>query len=156
MNLKLRSNIVILSVVATALTALAGCSGIRVVRASPQGGEIALLGNREDAMEKARLEMQRTCGGQYTIVEEGETVVGEQTNGSSTTEQGRTWSGRPASRTSTSSTTRDVTEWRVKYACGAAQPPPVQPQPGAAPPPGGAPAPAPMPVGQIHELVVRY
>ncbi|CAN5576387.1 hypothetical protein BH09MYX1_BH09MYX1_60420 [soil metagenome] len=158
MNLNLRSNVIVLSLIATGITALVGCSGIRVVRASPQGGEIALQGNREDAMEKARAEMARTCGGpqNYQIVEEGETVVGEQTSGNSTTQQGQTWTGRPASRTTTNQTTRDVTEWRVKYACGGAAPPPAGPHPGAAPPPGGAPPPAPMPVGQIHELVIRY
>jgi hypothetical protein len=155
MNLNLRSNIVILSIAALGLTGLVGCSSIRVVRASPQGGEIALNGNREDAMEKARVEMQRTCGGPYTIIEEGEVVVGQQTQEQQTTEAGRTWTGRPATRTTGTSTTRDLSEWRVKYACGAAAPPPAGPPPGA-PPPNGAPPPAPMPVGQIHELVVRY
>lgn len=133
---------------------LAGCSGIRVVKASKAGGEIALIGNREDAMEKARLEMANTCGGpqNYEVLEEGETVVGQttQTSGSQQTEQGHSWSGRPATRTTGSSTqeTRDATEWRVKYGCkGAAAPAPV---------PAPAPAPAPAPQSQIHELVIRY
>jgi hypothetical protein len=55
--------------------ATAGCSaGIRVVSASKSGGEIALVGGRESAMENARQEMARACGGvnAYEITEEGE------------------------------------------------------------------------------------
>jgi hypothetical protein len=53
---------------------LAACSSIRVVTATKTGGELALIGDREDAMEKARAEMAKTCGGatSYEIVEEAE------------------------------------------------------------------------------------
>jgi hypothetical protein len=133
---------------------LGGCSGIRVVKASRSGGEIALLGNREDAMEKARMEMARTCGGpdQFDVVEEGEVVVGqvESTNSSA-------WGGRHYASGHSTTETSNKTEWRVKYACkGAAQPPP--PAAPAAPPPGGDQgAPPPAPQGRIiHEVRVRF
>lgn len=157
----LRSSNVIISTLVVGTMVLAGCSGIRVVKANKAGGEIALIGNREDAMEKARLEMARTCGGpqNYEVMEEGETVVGQttQTSGSQQTESGQTWSGRPATRTTGNSTqeTRDATEWRVKYSCkGAAVA--AAPATDGTPVPAPAPAPAPSPGSQIHELVIRY
>lgn len=131
---------------------LSGCSAIRVVRASKSGGEIALLGDREQAMEKARVEMANTCGGpaNYDIVEEGETVIGTHTTTSEQTEAGRTWTGAPATRTTAAQDTTQKTEWRVKYACKGAPP-----DPAAAPAP--APAPAPMPQARvIHEVVVVF
>jgi len=117
-----------------------GCSAIRVVKASKSGGEIALIGDREAAMEKARLEMANTCGGpqNYDIMEEGETVVGTHTTASEQT-----------TRTTGSQDTVQKTEWRVKYACKGVP----QPVPAGAP----APAPAPMPQARvIHEVVVYY
>ncbi len=145
-------SLVIGSCVVAAATLVLGCSGIRVVKASKAGGEIALIGDREGAMEKARLEMANTCGGpqNYDIMEEGETVIGTHSTASSQTEAGHSWTGAPATRTSGSSDTVEKTEWRVKYSCkGAAQPAP----------PAGAPAPAPAPTPQarvIHEVVVYY
>lgn len=68
---------------------LVGCSGIRVVSAAKTGGEIALVGNREAAMQKARSEMDRACGGptRYEIVDMSSVATG------------------------------DKAEWRVKYSC---------------------------------------
>ncbi len=162
------SVLVTLAAVGAALAV--GCSGIRVVRESKYGGEIALFGSREDAMVKARQEMAATCGGpqNYEVVEEGEVVVGtvSTTHEQQQTEHGRTFHGRPAVRTNTVQTTdtQDKTEWRVKYQCKGAEAPPPAPGTGA-PPPDGTPQPAPTdaapppagPQGRIiHELVIRF
>ena len=80
------------------LVLAAGCSaGIRVVTASKNGGEIALTGGRESAMEKAREEMARACGGvnAYEITEEGEASSFEKPT-------------QPVN---------DPKEWRVRYQC---------------------------------------
>ncbi len=132
------------------LSAQLGCSGIRVVRESKTGGEIALLGGREGAMEKANAEMARKCGGPgtYEIVEQGEVVVGEtsSTNTNSTTSEGKTWSGKPATKTKTTSTTdtNQKTEWRVIYECRGPGAAPIATAPPAggdvSPSGGGAPA----------------
>ena len=146
-------SLVIGSFVVGAASMLLGCSAIRVVHASKAGGEIALIGDREQAMEKARLEMANTCGGPqtYDIVEEGETVIGTHTTESQQTEAGHSWTGAPATRTTGSQDTVQKTEWRVKYACKGV----AQPAPAGAPAP--APAPAPTPQARvIHEVVVVY
>jgi hypothetical protein len=77
------------------LASVAACASIRVVSATKQGGELALIGSRESAMEKARDEMARTCGSPtaYEIVEEGE--VGFQNDAGG----------------------QDPKEWRVHYEC---------------------------------------
>lgn len=106
-----------------AAVAATGCTGIRVVRVAKDGGEIALLGFRDDAMQLAQAEMAQNCGGpgSYEIIEQGEVVVGQvsQTSGNSSTQAGRSWTGAPATYTSgnSSTTTSQRTEWRVKYAC---------------------------------------
>ena len=134
---------------------LTACSGIRVVRASKAGGEIALIGDREGAMEKARGEMERTCGGPqaYEVVEEGEAVIGEVSDSRGQATGGKTIFGDPAVRTSEHTETTQKTEWRVKYACkGAAQPPPAGNPPAGNPPAAGTGQPS----GQIHTVIVRF
>jgi hypothetical protein len=104
----------------SALGSLAiGCSAVRVVKVTRDGGEIALLGDREGAMEKARAEMAAQCGGpdSYEIVEQGEVVVGQVTQ---SREQQNVKRGRRGSFTgfsSGTSTTTDQTEWRVLFEC---------------------------------------
>ncbi len=80
------------------VASLCACASIRVVSATKQGGEIALLGSRESAMDKARDEMAHTCGGAnaYEIVEEGE--VGFQADASNA----------------------DPKEWHIHYECKSA------------------------------------
>jgi hypothetical protein len=132
-------NLMSIVVLGAAATALWGCSGIRVVKASKSGGEIALIGDREGAMEKAREEMARTCGGpnNYEVIEEGEAVIGEVTSG----EAHRNLLGG----VSGTSETTQKTEWRVKYACKGAAP--------AAPPANDAPATTSgQPAGEIRTL----
>jgi hypothetical protein len=110
------------------LSTAVGCGNIRVVRAGRHGGEIALVGDRAKALELARGEMARTCGGpdRYEVVEEGEAVVGTVSSQreESTTQRGQTFFGRPAVRTSTVGTvdTHQKTEWRLHYECKVAQP----------------------------------
>jgi hypothetical protein len=87
-----------LAVVISALAlapAITGCGGSAVILArSPNGGLLGLDGDQEEAMADARRQMSDACGGAYTIVAQGETV--------SAVLRGRT-----------------ITEYRVKYTCGA-------------------------------------
>jgi len=102
--MKMRNTISIL--VSTA--ALAGCAaGFHVVSETKTGGELALEGSRESAMEKARVEMSRVCGGDksYDVVEEGEVGYG----------------GAPVPAGT------DPHEWRVHYACKSAEKSPGNP-----------------------------
>lgn len=128
--------------------ALAACGpSIRVVKAAKTGGDIALVGDREGAMELAKAEMARTCGGadRYDILEEGEAVIGEVTNASA---HRGVFGGISGQSEST-----QKTEWRVKYGCkGAAQPTPAGTGAPTAPPAasGGTPS------GQIHQFSVRF
>jgi hypothetical protein len=95
-----------------------GCSSVRVVKLSKQGGELALLGDREEAMEKAQAEMAAKCGGQdkFDIVEQGEVVVGEVSK-SSTRSSSRRGKRKTRGFSSSSTVTRDKTEWRVIFEC---------------------------------------
>lgn len=143
----MKKNVTSFLILGAAAAALVACSGIRVVKASKAGGEIALIGDREAAMEKAKEEMARTCGGadKYEVIEEGEAVIGAVTNESGSANRnifgGVSMHGQ--------SETTQKTEWRVKYGCkGVAQPAPAPAGSGA--PPAGTPA------SQIHELVIRY
>lgn len=140
----MKQSVAFVLVLATAGVTLVACSGIRVVKASKSGGDIALIGNREEAMEKAKVEMARTCGGadRYDILEEGEAVIGEVTNASANRNVFGGISGQSEST--------QKTEWRVKYGCkGVAQPTPAGT--GAPPAPSGG-----TPSSQIHEVFVRF
>lgn len=117
----------------------AGCGMARIVRRDSTGGVIALQGERGKAMEDAQRAMSEHCRGPYTIVSEGEEVVGTDTvhrEESKVTEDGRV-----VQRAGES--TRDATEWRITYQCGNAAavvpgtpsytppaPEPYQPPPG--------------------------
>ncbi|MBP6628097.1 MAG: hypothetical protein KBG28_05235 [Kofleriaceae bacterium] len=119
------------------LAMVAACGSARVVNRSQYGGTIALNGDRGKAMEGAHREMAAHCGpNNYTIVQEGEVVVGQDTAA-----RADTAANDDGSVTQTAgSSTRDATEWRVTYQCGGA---PAQPQPAPAGPPGPPPAPPP-------------
>ncbi|MCG8422747.1 MAG: hypothetical protein MJE77_32940 [Proteobacteria bacterium] len=127
-----------------AMLLAAGCGTSRVVRQTQTGGEIALQGDRNEAMKDAHAQMQAHCQGPYTIVEQGEVVVGTDTihsdesyvaeDGTVVNEGGEH--------------TRQATEWRIKYVCGNASAPP--PGPGTVPPtppPPSSQAPPPPPPG---------
>jgi hypothetical protein len=112
----------------------AGCGTARYVQRTQTGGTLALEGDRNKAMEEASKMMVAHCQGAYTIISEGETVVGSDT--SHQDQSYVTKDGRVVNQGGES--TRTATEWRVNYQCGQAAPPP--PPPGYAPPPPGAPA----------------
>jgi hypothetical protein len=107
-----------------ALLVSSGCilGSARPVQRTQTGGVIALEGDRQKAMEEASQHMAAHCQGPYTIVEEGEHVVGSETRGGSDTyvaHDGTLVEDHGQS-------TRQATEWRIRYVCGG----------GTAPPPG--------------------
>lgn len=103
------------------IAAVAGtaCSSIRVVQMGPAGGEIALFGDMEGAMEKAQKEMALTCGGprRYQVVQQGEVVVGEVTTAQQKTRPVRGPFGSRGRVTSQRVVTQPVREWHVYYQC---------------------------------------
>lgn len=127
-----------IAVICGAMLFATACGSARVVRRTTAGGELALEGERQKAMEDAHRQMQAHCQGPYTIVEEGESVVGTDT--AHADESYVTEDGTVVNEGGTS--TRQATEWRIKYVCGqaapAAAPPAPPPAPGVAP---GEPAP---------------
>jgi hypothetical protein len=95
-----------------------GCASARLVERTPDGGILALRGDRQKAMLKAEAEMSAQCGpNRYTILKEGEEVIGTDTYGSSETRQTRR--GKVVSNSGAS--TRDAVEWRVYYQCNGGQ-----------------------------------
>lgn len=50
---------------------VSSCGGIRVLARSETGGQLALSGDHDDAMDDAVAEMERVCGpGRYRVLEE--------------------------------------------------------------------------------------
>jgi hypothetical protein len=145
------------------LATIAACGTARVVQRTQYGGIIALQGDRGKAMEQAHKEMGAHCGpNNYSIIQEGEEVIGTDTVAQSNTDYGEDTayaegtqnsgnssstaggsSTRGGSSTNAASSTRDAVEWRVHYQCGGA-PAGAGPAPGPAPG-GGAPPPPPPP-----------
>ncbi|HTJ41264.1 MAG TPA: hypothetical protein VL463_04185 [Kofleriaceae bacterium] len=136
---------------------VAACGSARLVQRNQYGGVIALNGDRNKAMEQANQMMAQHCGpGNYQIVSEGEVPVGTDTMSRSDTNYGQStansndgqYSNTAGGATTTSGTsTRTATEWRVQYQCGqgAGAPPPAGPAGPPAPPAGGGGAPPPPP-----------
>ena len=114
----------------SAFALLAACGSARVVQRTQYGGVIALEGDRGKAMDAAHGEMANHCGaGNYTIVQEGEEVIGSET------EYGeRTDYDSDGQSTGGSSSTTNKTEWRVHYQCGGAPPEPAPASAGGPPP----------------------
>jgi hypothetical protein len=116
-----------LSVCLFVLGALAasGCGTSRMVERNQYGGTLALVGfDREKALQHAHLNMSSHCGpAAYTIVQEGETVVGSQT--SEGDETSKTKDGKIVR--SGGSKTTNMTEWRLSYRCNNAPPGAVMP-----------------------------
>ncbi len=138
MNLSIRSALSysMISAVLLSSLGLGGCGTYRVVRRTPNGGEVALQGTPGKAHEAADQYMASQCPSGYDIVEEGEAVIGSETQ-AQTTRDKNVW-GRPVQRTTESTT--DKSEWRIKYQCKAASANGV----------------ASRPQGEIKELVVRF
>lgn len=116
MNLNILKNLILVS--SLGIFAV-GCSSVRVVSLSKEGGELALLGDREGAMEKAQTEMALKCGGRekFEIVEQGEVVVGSVTQSRAQTSSRKGRRGSRRGYASSTSTTQDKTEWRVIFEC---------------------------------------
>jgi hypothetical protein len=106
-------------------TLAAGCGSARIVERTQYGGTLALEGDQEKANADAHEKMRAHCQGPYTVIKEGEAVVGSQTDYRENTRETRR-----GSRTAGGAVTQDVTEWRITYQCGVATP-------GAAPEPVG-------------------
>lgn len=94
--------------IASLLSLATGCSGIRVVQKTRDGGVVALQGQESGAREKADEYMRSQCPAGYEIVEEGEAVVGSDT----TVRQRQTFIG-PV----TTAQSEDRREWRLTYKC---------------------------------------
>jgi hypothetical protein len=123
-----------------AATLLAACGSARYVNRTQYNGVIALEGDRNKAMEQAHQQMAAHCGpGQYTILREGETVVGQDQVARSDSYVEEDGESQVAS-----SSTRDATEWRVEYQCAGAPPAPAPSAPAEEPyPEQGQPPPPP-------------
>jgi hypothetical protein len=119
------------------LFVLAACGSARVVQRTQYGGIIALQGDRGKAMEDAHRQMAQHCGqNNYTIVQEGEEVIGTDTSYGERTDSASNDQGTAAaSETQGGSSTRNAVEWRVHYQCGTGEPPP----PAGEPPPSSGP-----------------
>lgn len=126
------------------MLSLTACGSARLVAQTQGGGTFALQGDQGKAMEDAQQQMAAHCGpGNYTIVSQGDVVIGQDTVAQEDTQYGSNQSrngrrSRGGSSTVAQSSTRDAKEWQVNYACGGAA--------GGAPPPAGPPGqPAPGP-----------
>ncbi|WP_437624878.1 hypothetical protein [Sorangium sp. So ce1151] len=134
---------------------------VRVVRRTKVGGELAILGDREVAMQKANSTMATTCGGpdSYEIVEEGETVVGEESTSESSERREKDFFGPKRQKQQSTSTTQK-TEWRVKYECKKDEPAPAEkeaPADEAAPADDGSGAVEGKTEGRrVHEVIIRF
>ncbi len=120
----------------------AGCAlgNYRVVKVVKGGGELALVGSQGEAREKANAYMTQQCNGGYEVVEEGEAVIGENT------EAHRAFLG------GVQASSTQKTEWRIKFACkGEAAPATTPTTPGT---PAAPAAPA-SPSAKIHIVSIR-
>ena len=99
-----------------ALFAVSGCFMIQgraeMVKRSKEGGVLALKGDRDKAMEDAKLQMASNCPGGYEIVGEEMAKVGEKTEGVEDTQFGKR-----SSEKNTESVTSEVQEYRITYEC---------------------------------------
>ncbi|HFE45998.1 MAG TPA: hypothetical protein ENJ18_11000 [Nannocystis exedens] len=129
-----RSVLLLITVLFTATAT--GCGYARVFSQNAEGGVLTIYGNEKPAMENANEIMASHCGmGNYSLVSRDTVVVGQQTSTQSDTnydEQGgskttkgdshsssETQEGKSGSVSSQEiSTTRDLTEVRLTYACG--------------------------------------
>ena len=101
-----------------------------MVKRTQTGGTLALEGDRNKAMQDAQAQMNAHCQGPYSVIEEGEAVVGTDTVAGEDTAYGEGGESK-----SSSASTRQATEYRITYACGG----------GDGPPPGGPPMDEPAP-----------
>ncbi|HEY2509615.1 MAG TPA: hypothetical protein VGI39_02045 [Polyangiaceae bacterium] len=157
MNFRMiRPSLALVSLLAVGLGACAPQGSFREVKVAQGGGEVALDGDRTLAHQKAEDYMKSKCQAGFTILEEGEVTVGSDTESSSSSgarSHGITF-GR---RNSSTSSTRDATEWRVKYQCKDASPAPAVGGAAPAAPAAGASLASPKSerVAEVQEVRVR-
>jgi len=88
------------------------CSDVRFIRKTTTGGTVAIVGSRSDGMEKVNQMLTDHCQGPYTITEEQEVIVGEE---STMTQEVKT---KDDTRTKSTTVTRQpVIEYHVTYSC---------------------------------------
>lgn len=106
------------------LVGLVACGHARLIQRTPEGGTLALAGpDRGKALEDAHRRMAEHCGaGNYVVVREGETVIGQDLVSSSTTKRNKDGSVAESS----GSKVRNAVEWRLEYRCGGQVPAPSQ------------------------------
>ncbi len=121
-----------IALIAGAVLLESACGAARVVKQTQTGGEIALEGDRDEARKQADKEMMAHCQGPYTVVEQGEVVVGTDTVHTDDTYVDEE-TGTVVNEGGES--TRDATEWRIRYECGSSAPPPGPPAQSEPPPP---------------------
>lgn len=133
----------------TLLACVAGGSARPIMR-DQAGGELALDGDRQKAMEQAVAAMNAHCGQLgYTVTREGEVVTGQQTQQQSSQSGGAHYVGNSAygnSSQQATTTTSNVTEYHLWYVCGGTQGAPVVVEAQQVP---QAAAPAPAPAQQV-------
>lgn len=97
---------------------LVACGHARLVQRTPDGGTLALAGpDRVRAVDDAHRKMAGHCGpGNYTIVREGEVVIGQVHQISSRSR--RNPDGTVVQ--SNGARTRNAVEWHIEYRCGGA------------------------------------
>lgn len=125
-------------VLAAAGLTFAGCGRARLIHRHQHGGVIALEGAYGKAMEDAHQYMTEHCRGPYTVVEEGEHVIGTDGVGGEDTNVAE--DGTVVEEGGQS--TREATEWRIRYVCGQnVLVPPPEAEPGYDQGPDGEPPP---------------
>lgn len=113
--------------------AAVGCGNARYIQKDADGGVIAMRADTSANRKKAEELMTAHVGPGYRVVEEKEVITGQETTDHVNTQTEPTVHSRipflPAQKqtTTTTSTTRDVTEWHITYRRGNALPVGTQP-----------------------------
>ncbi len=100
------------------------CGYASIVRRDAYGGTLALHGSRGSAMDDAERYMAAHCGPNYSVVQEENVVVGQQTFEERDYSESNEFDSNQGSEQATSTTT-DVTEYRLSYRCAGTPPAPA-------------------------------
>ncbi len=108
--------------------AAVGCANARYIQKDVNGGVIAMPADSRSNRKKADELMREHVGPGYVVVEEKEVVTGQETTNHSDTQNElglhSTVPVLPANKqiTTTTTTTRDLTEWHIVYRRGGLPP----------------------------------
>lgn len=94
---------------------LAGCQSARYVYRDQASGVIAIPANTNKHRQVAAELMQQHFPGGYSIMDEGEYVTGQHTTVDENTFRPGDCDDSNFASTSTTATTRDTKEWRIRY-----------------------------------------